>query len=95
MKFSTPDDCNRKQIGIQALYDNPDTCGYLYNENDYGLDPWRLIAGVDYLHNENKFVIEYGRSAEMKVDPDFIVYVSKTATCFTDEEKADMRLKSQ
>ena len=71
--------CRRKPITAQQLCENPDLQGWLYSKemHDLGLDPWRMITGVDAdrLNNPTKIFLDYGICSEKEVSPDYTVYI--------------------
>lgn len=71
--------CNRQAVTAQWLFDHPDVVGHFFlaDDADLGLDPWRVIEGCDALRDGSKIILEYGRTGDKHVDPDFVVYVSR------------------
>jgi hypothetical protein len=74
------EECNRTPVTAKWLLEHPDVDGYIYlaRNAELGLDPWLTIAGVDALTDGSQIILEHGRTGEMKVHPDFIVFVSKS-----------------
>src|SRR4029077_9442793 len=76
------DECRRQAVTAQWLWEHPDTTGWIYDKeaDDFGLDYWREIVGVDCLVDNSKIILETGRTGERLVDPTFQVFVSRKAT---------------
>lgn len=57
---------------------NGDKGAYLFNEtaDAYGLDPWRLIEGVDVCINGVNFDLWGAANWTKRVGPNFLIYVS-------------------
>jgi hypothetical protein len=72
----------RVEVTTQWLWDNPDTQAYIYDleADNYGLDPWVTVVGVDALRDGSKIILETGRIGERLVDPDYIVFVKRERT---------------
>jgi hypothetical protein len=73
--------CGRQAVTAKWLLGHPDATGYTFSAyaEDCGYDPWREIVGVDALCDGSKIILEFGRTGEKTVDPDFEVYVSRKA----------------
>ncbi len=71
--------CDRQAVTVEFLADHPDLQGYLFldGQAEIGLDPWRMIEGVDYTFDRATFFVEWGRTAEKEVDRLFQVFVSR------------------
>lgn len=71
--------CNRQAVTVRWLFEHPDATGYLFNKEaaEDGLDPWRVIEGVDAKPDNSAYYVEYGRTGTKEVAPDFEVYVSR------------------
>lgn len=71
--------CDRQAVTARWLFERPDFTGYLYlaGEHDLGLDPWRVIQGVDALTDGTKIILDVGRTRDVVVDPEFVVYVRR------------------
>lgn len=62
----------------QMLWENGDIPAYQYSPTAelMGLDPWRLVEGVDrYLNRSRGWVLCYASGHETNVPSDFTVYV--------------------
>jgi hypothetical protein len=76
------DQCNRQPVTAEWLYQHPDETGYLFNHtsNEMGLDPWRVISGVDKIvkgRDTGDIVLWIGSTGEKQVSQDYIVFISK------------------
>ena len=69
--------CDRRPVSLAWLYHHPDLTGYYFSFDNaaMGLDPWGTITGVDFLTDENKYVLECGAYHEKILPADYIVYV--------------------
>lgn len=73
------DQANRVAVTAQWLWEHPDTQAYIFNAeaDDYGLDAWVSVQGVDALTDGSKIILETGRVSERLVDPDDVVFVQR------------------
>jgi hypothetical protein len=77
------DQCGRQAVTAEWAFENlVDETLYIYltddAHGDCGLDPWITIdAGMDYIHSSRTYVLCYGSTGEIIVDPKFRVYASK------------------
>jgi hypothetical protein len=71
------DQAKRVAVTAQWLWDHPDTGAYLFDveADNFGLDPWVTIVGVDAMRDGSKIILETGRIGERLVDPDELVFV--------------------
>lgn len=81
--------CNRQAVTARWLFAHPDATGYLYLEGDAaaGLDPWRVIEGVDAKRDDSAYYVEWGRTGTKEVAPNFVVFVSRKEV---EKETADV-----
>ena len=79
------DQCGRQAVTAQWAWDNLcDETLYVYLTDDAhgegGFDPWLTIdGGMDKRTDCDVFILCYGRTGEMPVDPAFRVFASKRA----------------
>ena len=79
------DQCGRQAVTAAWAYEHlVDETLYVYLTDDAhgegGLDPWLTIdGGMDKLTDQETYVLCYGRTGEMKVDPKFRVFASSKA----------------
>lgn len=76
------DEANRQPVTAEWLWNHPDVTGYIFNyaSHEMGLDPWRVITGVDRWckgDNYGRIILQTGTIGEKTVNQDYIVYVSK------------------
>lgn len=72
------DASDRRAVPAVFLLNEPDVQGYLYSvaSADAGDDPWRVLTGTDRMTEAGcvwPIVLEYGRTAEKRVDPDCLL----------------------
>ena len=70
---------NRVAVTAQWLWEHPDTQGYIFEAgaDDFGLEPWVTIVGVDALTDGSKIILEVGRTGERIVEPGYLVFIPK------------------
>lgn len=79
--------CNRTPVTALWLLENPDCTGYIYTHanDEMGLEPWKMIQGVDQIIKTGQVVLETGNTSEIEVHPDFIVFVPKSYNSFKEQ----------
>lgn len=50
---------------------------YLPHHHDAGLDPWRIVSGVDCTTDRTCYFVEWGISTSQEVDPEFTLYIQE------------------
>lgn len=73
------EECNRQAVTVRWLFEHPDAQGYIYSKDndDLGLDPWRMIDGTDKSTRDERYFLDFGRASTRAVASDFVVYVSR------------------
>lgn len=78
------DQCNRQAVTAEWAFEHlVDETLYVYRTDDAhgesGFDPWLTIdGGMDKLKDNGMFVLIFGRTGELVVDPKFRVFASKS-----------------
>lgn len=68
---------SRESATALYLHEHPERTGYIYIEQnaEWGLDPWVMITGTDRYIESGQIILEYGRTGERIVPPDFKIYL--------------------
>lgn len=87
--------CNRQAVTVRWLFEHPDVTGYLFNAEagGMGLDPWRVIEGVDAKPDNSAYYVEFGRTGSKEVAPDFVVYASRASVASMAADQLAHRLQ--
>lgn len=73
------DQCKRQAVTAEWAFEHLcDETLYVYREQGYGIDPWLTIdGGMDKLTKTEVYILCFGSTGELAVEPSFRVFASK------------------
>jgi hypothetical protein len=74
------DQANRQAVTIAYAYEHLcDETVWVFNAEaeEMGLEPWRMVSGVDRRTDGSAYIVQWGSTAEKEVPADFRVYAQR------------------